>query len=179
MSCQPGDAVLKSGLMLDIKVLTAAKWTTLRDIRLAALDESPQAFLSTHKREISWGEEQWIAEFDRGDWSIGFIDDQAVSLLGATRTPKTPSHECYLEYLWVAPGHRRSKVAYRMLAFTCDRLRALGVQTAFLYVLDGNDAAMRLYKRAGFTSAREPEPLEEYPGRSEELLQRRLSPAAG
>ena len=165
--------------MLDIKILTAAKWTMLRDIRLEALAESPQAFLSTHKREISWREEQWIAEFDRGEWSIGFVADQAVSLLGATRTPETPRHECYLEYMWVTPGHRRSGVAYRMLSLTFDRLQAQGVKTVFLYVLDGNDAAMRLYKRAGFTGAREPEPLAGYPGRSEELLQRSLSSVAG
>ena len=74
---------------------------------------------------------------------------------------------------------RGSGLAYDMLTFTFGRLRAEGVRTAFLYVLDGNDAAMRLYKRAGFTSSGEPAPLPDYPGRSEELLQRRLSSAAG
>jgi ribosomal protein S18 acetylase RimI-like enzyme len=148
-------------------------------MRLAALHESPQAFLSTHEREISWGEDQWRAEFGRGDWSVGLVADQAVSLLGITRTPDTPCHECYLEYMWVTPGHRRSGIAYDMLVFTFRRLQAIGVRTAFLYVLDGNDAAKRLYKRAGFTSANEPEPLVDYPGRSEELLQRSLGPAAG
>jgi ribosomal protein S18 acetylase RimI-like enzyme len=81
--------------------------------------------------------------------------------------------------MWVTPGHRESGIAYDMLIFTFGRLQAIGVRTAFLYVLDGNDAAMRLYKRAGFTSANEPEPLADCPGRSEELLQRSLSPAAG
>jgi ribosomal protein S18 acetylase RimI-like enzyme len=148
-------------------------------MRLAALGESPQAFLSTHAREVSWGKDQWLAEYDRGDWSVGFIADKAVSLLGATRTPSTPRYECYLEYMWVTPGRRGSGLAYDMLTFTFGRLRAEGVRTAFLYVLDGNDAAMRLYKRAGFTSTSEPVPLAGYPGRSEELLQRSLSSAAG
>jgi ribosomal protein S18 acetylase RimI-like enzyme len=164
--------------MLAIKVLTPANWTELRDIRLSALRESPRAFLSTHKEEVSWGQDQWLAEFDRGDWTIGLIADQAVSLLGATRTPDTPSSECYLEYLWVARKHRRSGVADNMLAFTCDRLRAAGVRTALLYVLNGNDPAMRLYKRAGFTSAGEPQPLAGFPGRTEELLQRSIGAAA-
>jgi ribosomal protein S18 acetylase RimI-like enzyme len=168
--------VLKSEFMLDVKILTPANWTLLRDMRLAALRESPQAFLSTHEREVSWEQDQWLAEFGRGDWSIGFIAEQAVSLLGATRMPSTPCYECYLEYIWVTPAHRGSGLAYDMLALTFGRLRAIGVRTAFLYVLDGNDAAMRLYKRAGFTSANEPEPLVDYPGRSEELLQRSLSP---
>ena len=148
-------------------------------MRLAALSESPRAFLSTHEREVSWEEDQWLAEFDRGDWSVGFMANQPVSLLGATRMPSTPCYECYLEYMWVAPAHRESGLAYGMLTFTFGRLRAEGVQTAFLYVLDGNDAAMRLYKRAGFTSTKEPEPLADYPGRSEELLQRSLGTTAG
>jgi ribosomal protein S18 acetylase RimI-like enzyme len=169
--------MLKSWFMLDIKLLTPANWSALRTIRLAALRESPQAFLSTHERELSWGRDQWLAEFNRGDWSVGFIARQAVSLLGATRTSVTPSHECFLEYMWVASDHRGSGIAYEMLAFTFDRLRAAGVQTAFLYVLDGNDPAMRLYKRAGFTSTSDPEPLTDFPGRSEELLQRSLAPA--
>jgi RimJ/RimL family protein N-acetyltransferase len=171
--------VLKSEFMLDIKILSPAKWTLLRDIRLAALGESPHAFLSTHQREISWGEDRWIAEFGRGDWSVGFVADQPVSLLGVTRTPDTQCHECYLEYMWVTPAHRQSGIAYDMLMSTFGRLQATGVRTAFLYILDGNDAAMRLYKRAGFTSVNEPEPLLEYPGRSEELLQRSLGPGAG
>ncbi|HEY3977700.1 MAG TPA: GNAT family N-acetyltransferase [Streptosporangiaceae bacterium] len=171
--------MIESEFMLGVKILTAASWTLLKDMRLAALSESPQAFLSTHQREVSWGEGQWRAEFDRGEWSVGFLAGGAVSLLGATRTPSTPRYECYLEYMWVTPARRGSGLAYDMLAITFDRLRAEGVRTAFLYVLDGNDAAMRLYKRAGFTSADEPVPLPDYPGRSEELLQRSLHPAAG
>jgi ribosomal protein S18 acetylase RimI-like enzyme len=170
--------VLKSEFMLDVKILTPANWTLLREMRLAALSESPQAFLSTHEREISWSQGQWLAEFRRGDWSVGFIANQPVSLLGATRMPGTPRFECYLEYMWVAAAHRESGLAYSMLTVTFGRLRAEGVRTAFLYVLDGNDPAMRLYKRAGFTSAGAPEPLAGYPGRSEELLQRSLGTAA-
>jgi ribosomal protein S18 acetylase RimI-like enzyme len=171
--------MLKSGFMLDIKILTPAKWTALRDIRLEALRESPQAFLSTHEKEAAWDEDQWLAEFDRGDWSIGFLADQAVSLLGATRPADMPWHECFLEYIWVAPEHRGAGLAQGMLAFTFGRLQTIGVQTAYLYVLNGNDAARRLYEKAGFTSAREPEPLAEYPGRSEELLRRSLRLEAG
>ena len=169
--------MLKSRFMLDIRILTPAKWTALRDIRLKALRESPQAFLSTHEKEASWDKDQWLAEFRRGDWSIGFVTGQAVSLLGATRTPDMAHHECYLEYVWVSPGHRKTGLAQDMLAFTLDRLRDAGVQTAYLYILDGNDAARRLYEKIGFSSAHEPEPLAGFPGRSEELLQRSLDPA--
>jgi ribosomal protein S18 acetylase RimI-like enzyme len=166
--------MLKSRFMLDIKILTSANWAKLKEIRLEALRESPQAFLSTHKKEQSWSRDQWLAEFERGDWSVGYEAEQAVCLIGATRTPGMPTHECYLEYVWVAPGQRGKGVAAGLLTFTFSRLRAAGVRTAFLYVLDDNAAARRLYKRLGFISANEPEPLAEHPGRSEQLLTRSL-----
>jgi ribosomal protein S18 acetylase RimI-like enzyme len=165
--------------MLVIEILASANWAELRDMRLKALRESPRAFLSTHEKELSWDPDKWLAEFDRGEWSVGFMAGQAVCLLGATRTPGMPGHECYLEYVWVAPEQRGRGVADGLLTITFDRLRAAGVRTAFLYVLDDNSAARSLYKRMGFISANEPEPLAEYPGRSEQLLKRGLDLEAG
>ena len=157
--------------MLDIKRLARDEWLALRGIRLAALRESPGAFLSTYAREDSFGENSWRAEFDRGGWCIGFREGQPVSLLGVTREPGTPQHQCYLEYVWVSPECRRSGVAAFMLTVVLDQLRASGVRTAFLWVLDGNNAAVRLYKRLGFVSTNHRQPLADSPGRSEERME--------
>lgn len=162
--------MFESLFMLEIIALACGEWATLRDIRLTALRDSPGAFLATYEREKEYVEDQWRAEFIRGDWHIGIIDGRAVSLLGTTRTPDTPADQCYLEYLWVSPGHRRSHIASRMLGIVLSRLQAAGLRTAFLYVLDGNENAQQLYQRAGFVSTNHRQPL---PGqdRSEELLQ--------
>jgi ribosomal protein S18 acetylase RimI-like enzyme len=165
--------------MPDIKLLARYEWLTLRDIRLSALQESPDAFLSTYAREKSFSENQWLAEFGRGDWAIGILHGRPISLLGATREPGTPADKCYLEYLWVTPECRRSGIASSMLAAVVDRMQTLGVRTVFLWVLDGNDAAVCLYKRAGFVSNNYRQPLEARPGRSEELMRRDLVPAPG
>ena len=74
----------------------------LRDIRLAALYESPNAFPSTYEREKAYAEGKWRAEFTRGDWNAGFVDGRAAGLLGVTQEPDTPADACYLEYLRVA-----------------------------------------------------------------------------
>jgi ribosomal protein S18 acetylase RimI-like enzyme len=58
-----------------------------------------------------------------------------------------------------------------MLTVVLGRLRESGVRTAYLWVLDGNDAAVRLYKRVGFISSDQRQPLAERPGRTEELMQ--------
>jgi GNAT superfamily N-acetyltransferase len=157
-------------LVSDIRVLGSDEWDTLRDVRLAALKESPDTFLSTYEREKDFGEHEWRAEFERGDWNVGSFGGHFVSLLGVTRVPSTPAYQRNLEYLWVAAEFRRSGVASRMLAMAIDGLRESGVQTAFLWVLDGNHAAIRLYERVGFVSTHRRQPLEARPGRTEELL---------
>jgi hypothetical protein len=44
------------------------------------------------------------------------------------------------------------------------------MRTAFLWVLDGNEVAMRVYRRAGFMSTNHRQPLVARPGRTEERL---------
>jgi ribosomal protein S18 acetylase RimI-like enzyme len=157
--------------MPDIKLLVPGEWPLLRDIRLAALRDSPHAFLSSYQVESAFDELRWRAEFDRGQWSVSIEDDQPAGIVGCTREPQTPIDECYLEYIWVAPRWRNKGVAHNMLTVVLGRLREDGVRTAYLWVLDGNDAAVQLYKRVGFISSDRRQPLAERPGRTEELMQ--------
>jgi len=156
--------------MPDIRPLVPDEWFILREIRLTALSESPHAFLSSYERESVYGEDQWRAEFTRGDWNVGFMEGRPASLLGVTREPDTPAGARYLEYLWVAPDCRRHHFALDMIVDVLDGLRARGMRTAFLWVLDGNEVAMSVYRRAGFMSTNHRQPLVARPGRTEERL---------
>ncbi len=57
-----------------------------------------------------------------------------------------------------------------MIVDVLDGLRARGMRTAFLWVLDGNEVAMSVYRRAGFMSTNHRQPLVARPGRTEERL---------
>jgi RimJ/RimL family protein N-acetyltransferase len=163
-------SIVKSGFMHEIRLLAPNEWLTLRDVRLAALLDSPGTFLSTHARERLYEDRHWRAEFDRGDWYVGFVDGTPVSLVGVTRDADTPDEARYFEYLWVAPGHQRRGVALRMIQVALDRLSVDGIRTVFLWVLDGNQVALRVYERAGFVRTNRSHPVEDRPGRTEELL---------
>jgi len=157
-----------------VEVLIENDWPRLREIRLAALKEHPQGFLASHEREAAYDERRWRQEFLRGEWNIMLAGDHEIGLLGVTREPGMPSQECYLEYLWVAPGFRRSGVASVLLRTVLDRLRDSGVHTAWLYILDGNERARRLYQRFGFQSTNERQELPDHPAGSEERMRLRL-----
>jgi ribosomal protein S18 acetylase RimI-like enzyme len=160
--------VSKSGFVPDIARLGPDDWHVLRELRLSALLESPRAFLSTYDKEKSYGETEWRAELDHADWSIARVDGTPAGLVCVTREPD--SQRSYIESLWVAPDYRGARLGYQILTAILDRLRVDGAATAFLWVLDGNAAAMSLYKRVGFESTNKRQDLEDYPGRSEEEM---------
>jgi ribosomal protein S18 acetylase RimI-like enzyme len=157
-------------------------WRILRDLRLSALRESPDCFLSAYDRERHFGRQQWLAEFSRGDWHIALSDGQPAGLIGVTREQGDPVSQCYLEYLWVVPQARGTGFALSFLLDVLGQLRATGVRTVLLWVMDGNLPAARLYQKAGFESVGQPVPLAARPGRSEQLFRQELAgprPGAG
>jgi ribosomal protein S18 acetylase RimI-like enzyme len=158
-----------------VEVLTEDEWPRLRGIRLSALRDDPLAFLSTYERELDYDEQRWRQEFSRGEWNVMLADDQDIGLVGATREPGTPQHECHLEFLWIAPKSRRIGTATMLLKTVLDRLQESGMRTVWLWILSGNDPALCLYEQFGFQSTNERQPLPDSPDRSEERMRLRLS----
>jgi ribosomal protein S18 acetylase RimI-like enzyme len=162
--------VTDSPSSLRVEVLTENEWPRLQSIRLAALREDPSAFLFSHEDEAAYGEQQWRQEFSRGQWNIMISDHKEIGLLGVTREETMSEQECYLEYLWVAPEFRQIGVGSLLLETVLARLRASGVRTVWLYILDGNYRAMRLYQRFGFQSTHERLLLPDHPAGGEERM---------
>lgn len=162
-----------------VEVLTESDWPRLRHVRLTALSADPAAFLSSHDTELAYDEQQWRREFSRGEWNVIVTGDPGTApglgLVGVTRVPGMSSAECFLEYFWVAARIRGTGVGSLLLRTVLDRLRDAGVHTVWLWILDGNDDALRLYQRFGFQSTNERQPLPDDPDRSEEKLRLRLS----
>jgi hypothetical protein len=57
-------------LTLDLQLLNPADWRVLREARLSALLDSPNAFTSTYARESQWGESEWRRLFGGGIWIV-------------------------------------------------------------------------------------------------------------
>lgn len=158
--------------MCQVRLIYPDEPHTLRALRLSALRDSPQAFLAEYRREAAYNLGQWAGELERGEWYGAFsAAGKPVGLLGACREPALPEHERYLEYLWVHPDHRGAGVASRMVRAVLARLQTAKVRTVYLWVLDGNDGALRLYERLGFSSTGKKNDLGAIkPGRAEEQM---------
>jgi ribosomal-protein-alanine N-acetyltransferase len=104
------------------------------------------------------------ASFNRG-WSEEeidrlLIDRQVVTHCAAIGgrfsgfiMSRMAAEEAEILSVAVAPARRRRGVARLLLDLHLRRLAGLGVRTVFLEVGEQNDAARRLYRRAGFHEA--------------------------
>lgn len=137
---------------IPVRPLLPSEWELLQSLRVRAVSESPDAFepldpllaeSSEYWRDIA----QSLASPD-GDILVAFdgsvakgmsfvrIDEHRIGHIGA---------------MWVDPGMRRTGVGKRLLRRAIEWHLSGSVSDIRLWVTDGNDPAISLYRAAGFT----------------------------
>jgi ribosomal protein S18 acetylase RimI-like enzyme len=72
-----------------------------------------------------------------------------VSEIGGQATLQTGARMAELESLSVLPDERGAGVGTALMAATHELVRELGIDELMLYVMDGNERALRFYERYG------------------------------
>ncbi|MBA2699529.1 MAG: GNAT family N-acetyltransferase [Nocardioidaceae bacterium] len=143
--------------------LTPGDWLRLRQVRLAALADAPEAFGSTLARERDLQESDWRARLEpwHGPKLLATEDDTIAGMVGSFTDP---AHDdvVHLVSMWVAPAYRGSGVAQLLLDGFVEDARDEGRHAVRLTVVETNQPARRLYRRNGFVETGETEP---YPNR--------------
>ncbi len=135
-----------------------------RELRLRALEESPDAFSSTRAREIARPDIEWERRLAAGVHSptdlplVALVGAEAIALAWGRVDPSEPT-AVHLYQVWVAPEYRGRGVGRRLLDAVITWARDVGAREVALEVTDGDSPARRLYARAGFRPAGEPQPL--------------------
>lgn len=141
---------------MEIRRIAADEWGELRDLRLRALQDAPDAFGSTFEEEsvridAQWME--WAAALADGGSSFGAVavtDGTWVGMAVGAPHRDYPG-EAGLFAMWVAPDARRAGVGGELVERVVDWTRSQGLPVLRLLVTQTNDGAMRLYERCGFT----------------------------
>ena len=135
---------------LEIRRLTSADAVAYREIRLAGLRDSPEAFGSTFVRE-STKPLAWFC--DRLSSSAVFGAFQSTTLLGvaglAIREGEKERHKGLLWGMYVRPDARKAGVGKRLVEAVIDHART-HVEVIQLSVISENEPARRLYAGLGF-----------------------------
>ena len=144
----------------------------LKEIRLAALLDSPFAFGSTYDAEAKRTDEEWMAWATRasaGPDSTIFLawSDHGPSGIAGGYRPEQSTDAIELVSMWAAPHARRSGVGRMLVQAVIDWTIETGSSSIGLWVTRGNAPAQALYESMGFRETGEYQPLPSDPCKDE------------
>jgi ribosomal protein S18 acetylase RimI-like enzyme len=160
----------------EVRRLHPGDWAAVREIRLTALAQAPDAFASTLEREQAFDEGEWRRRLEQTAYFGAWDARPEPGLTGLVATfPEPPAQAAdasdadasdtartsaaraaaagsawHLVAMWVSPGHRGQGIADRLVAAVCDLARARGGTQVALWVADTNPRAQAVYRRLGF-----------------------------
>jgi GNAT superfamily N-acetyltransferase len=161
--------------MVMVREVVAADWRALRDIRLEALREAPDAFGSTFAREAAFGEADWQRRISSGGNFLGYLPEASASepagLIGGYHEDPDAVE---LVSMYVRPLARGRGMGEALIATVIDWATARNAASVHLWVTETNKPARLLYERCGFSLTGERQPLPSNPSLGEVGMARRL-----
>jgi ribosomal protein S18 acetylase RimI-like enzyme len=140
-----------------IRLLSEPDAAALRALRLRALREEPDSFLSSHDVEAAEPEEATRQRLRDVAGSIlagvlGAFDGSSLvgMLVLVAERHRKASHRANLAAFYVAPEARGRGVGLALLSAAVERSRGASIEQLHLTVSTTAHQARRLYERAGF-----------------------------
>ena len=165
---------------MEIRRIGAGEWRELRELRLRALLDAPDAFGATYEAESADPEQEWrdwAASASEGPTHFVAVaaDDAWHGLAMGSRWPDDPE-PAHVYAMWVARDRRRVGVGSELLSAVLRWAREAGARTIELRVTESNAAAVRFYEGCGFVPTGERSPLRGGSNVMTETMSRDLEP---
>jgi len=121
-------------------------WRELRALRMRALADAPDAFLTTLDEARARADSEWRAWAES---TVIFVDDEFTGMAGGfVQENGVPM----LIGMWVAPDRRGTGLAEELARGVIEWARGLSAPRIVLWVVIGNAPAERFYERIGFAA---------------------------
>lgn len=130
--------------------LVADDWQAYRTIRLAMLQESPEAFGSTHAQAASYDEQLWMQRLTDNAVFLAQVGQTHAGSVMYSEYGMTDPGDCALYGMWVDPGFRGTGVGRTLVDAVIAQARSADKRRMVLHVVSDNAPAAGLYERAGF-----------------------------
>jgi len=143
-----------------------------KQVRLAALQDSPEAFCATYERESRLTAEDWLQRTISLDGInriafLALVDDKSpVGLVCCFRNADRPTQANVIS-MWVAPSHRGCGLSSALLEAVLHWARFRGFAELQLLAVSNNDRAIAFYERYGFRKTGHTQPHGNDPALSE------------
>jgi GNAT superfamily N-acetyltransferase len=144
--------------MIEVRTARPDEWRLVRDLRLRALADSPDAFGSTFERERAYPKREWLRWISGRQRAVNrllvAIDGQ--TWIGMAVGSRAEDDElAHLYAMWVDPGSRRTGVGRRLVESVLAWAEAVGATEIELGATAINRDAVFFYERLGFADSGE------------------------
>ena len=139
--------------VIRIRSLAAHEGLILKQLRLAALKESPDAFSPTLDAVDRQDDDYWrqsaqrTAEAPRFNIFIAEREGRFVGLVSGNADAKQTGH---IGMMWADPDVRGQGIGKKLLGHVMDYLKDLSCRSIELTVTETNQTAINLYENVGF-----------------------------
>lgn len=143
---------------ISVRALGEEDWQQYRDIRLAALQEAPDAFVATWAQEEAFDEQVWRGRMLRSRRLVAELNGSAVGVVSLGQAEEPYTHTGELFGLWVAPEARGTGVAWKLVEAGAEQARKEGHSYLGYWVGTDNGRAVAFASSFGFrpTDTRRP-----------------------
>lgn len=143
---------------INVRALGEEDWQQFRDIRLLALQESPEAFVADRAQEAELDEQAWRERMRRARRLIAERDGSPVGVVSLGQGDPERLYTGELFGLWVAPEGRGAGVAWKLVEAGAAQARADGHRQLGYWVGTDNGPAVAFASSVGFrpTGTRRP-----------------------
>ena len=156
MRCLKG--LVETVVVPEVRRMGEQNWRTIREVRLRALSQAPEAFGSTFEDEVNRDDEWWISGTRRLAWFVAEDETGPIGLAGGV-PPDDAGGWPEVISMWVEPAQRGTGVADELLTSVVSWARGEGAEEVVLWVAEGNERALRFYERAGYVVTGSERPL--------------------
>lgn len=163
---------------IHVRQIRAGEAPQYRDLRLAALLDTPTAYAETYAEAIGRAPEAWrqrVAEGAAGNRSCIAVAERGGALVGMAAGYLAEPRRAEFVSLWLAPHARGSGAAQRLVEHVVAWARGVGCSSIALWVTEENTVARHLYERCHFAPTGERQPLPSAAHLQEERMSRALA----
>jgi ribosomal protein S18 acetylase RimI-like enzyme len=146
---------------ISVRVLGEEDWQAYRDIRLAALQESPGAFVATLEQEEAFDEQRWRERVNRSRRLLAERDGLFLGVVSVGHDDESDAGTAELFGLWVTPEARGTGVAWKLVEAGAEQALLDGRSHLSYWVGTDNGRAVAFASSFGFRpgNTRRPMPV--------------------
>ena len=144
---------------ITVRVLREDHWQQFRDIRLAALRDSPGAFVASVEQEAQFDEQAWRDRMRRSRRLVAERDGTSVGVVSLGQGDPEHASAGELFGLWVASAGRGTGVAWKLVEAGAAQALADGLRNLGYWVGTDNGRAVAFASSFGFRPTGDRRPM--------------------